>query len=83
MHASVRGATERAGIFSYMPTGEQQLLDIAPLPAGFGTGARYRRFDDFALAPGGGRIALLARVKDTVRPRQKAAVFRCVETEAP
>jgi len=83
VRATVRGATERVGIFAAAPTGTQLLVDTSSVPAGFGPNARYRRFDDFGASYGDDRFALLARVRDTVRPVSKTAIIRCVSVEGP
>jgi hypothetical protein len=43
----------------------------------FGVGSRYARLVLLAVSRSGNRIAVTARVKDTVVPRNKIGVLRC------
>jgi hypothetical protein len=74
----IQAGTAKTGVFQYDGTPDAVLLNTDPVPTDqFGVGARYSRLALLAVSRSGNRIAITARIKDTVVPRNKVGVLRC------
>ena len=74
----IQAGTAKSGVFQYDGTPDAVLLNTDPVPTDqFGVGSRYARLVLLAVSGSGNRIAVTARVKDTVVPRNKIGVLRC------
>ena len=74
----IQAGTAKTAVFQYDATPDVALLNTDPVPTDqFGVGSRYARLVLLAASRSGNRIAVTARVKDTVVPRNKIGVLRC------
>ncbi len=76
-HFYTRQTSATQGIFSFDGTPDAPLLKTDAPPAPFGLFSKFRNFGPPAVDGAGSYLAVLAEVKDTVKPSGKAGILRC------
>jgi hypothetical protein len=77
--ANIKAGAAKNGIFAFDASPDIVALSTDTPPTDqFGVGARYSKFTTIGVSRSGNQVVSVVRVKDTVTPRSKAGVVRCV-----
>ncbi len=76
----IKAGASRDGIFIVGGGSDTVVIDTDPVPTDlFGPGSAYRRVnEDFGIDRSGQHVTYSAKVRDTVAPKSKIGLFRCV-----